>query len=71
MRIDEIIKYLEMNQYQDLNYKILSQEESKKLVFYIRYLETQVMKYDKYIYDKEVIWWQILYFYLSFGLPTQ
>lgn len=55
MRIDEIIKYLELKQYQDLNYKILSQEESKKLVFYIRYLETQVMKYDKYIYDKELI----------------
>lgn len=47
MRIDEILKYLSLNQYTDLNYKILSKEESKTLLFYIRYLETQLKKYDK------------------------
>lgn len=55
MRIDEIIKYLEMKQYQDLNYKILSQEECKKLVFYIRYLETQLINSSQTIFDREVI----------------
>lgn len=56
MRIDEIIKYLELKQYQDLNYKILSQEESKKLVFYIHFLETRLIEYDKKVLlDKEVI----------------
>ena len=47
MRIDEIIKYLKMNTYSDLNYKILSKEECKKLVFYIDYLESNLIKYDK------------------------
>lgn len=39
MKIDEIIKYLKMNTYKELNYKILSRDECERLVFYIDYLQ--------------------------------
>lgn len=37
--IDDILKYLEMPCGKDLNYKILSENESKHLLLYIRLLE--------------------------------